>query len=496
MTTASPASSSRDRISTRRRRPGWRPPPSMSRGLRSCAIRRSGRRSSITSWRRPGASPRRSTSTPSCRPSSSMPRHCSARTAATCCCGTATATSSASSPSPTSRRRCSASSCASAKVSRRRRSWRSGRSRSTDYRDLRAPRRGARQVRLRVRAVCAAHLPRRRDRCPERPRQGRPARFRAGRRRPARGLRRSCRHRHRSCAALRERGPPGSRPGRDEPGDHAIAERAAGTRRAGAPGRRPARDRRGPGRAPRAPCRHPGPPPSGHRRSRTRTAATNGADSSRSATRTVGERPVRRRSASPSGSAAMSSVTCSCRRTRISGRSIAPWSMSPRPAWHSSSPRSARPPRSRNGCAGRPPTELLTGSYPSEDAIAARAARLGYDLGDPARPAGDRRRGAISASPTGRTRTTTGSGGSSGRSASGWRPARPRSLAIGHLGSVVVLAAVGRDSPMSRGRSPTTSGAASNRWPIATRSRSAIGTRCTRPDDYALRSGWLAKRST
>jgi len=133
---------------------------------------------------------------------------------------------------------------------------------------------------------------------------------------------------------------------------------------------------------------------------------------------------------------------------------------------------------------GEAATELLTGSYPSEEAIAARAARLGYDLGEPhdllvldiAPPeegtvgveADHDRLGRVLGDIRERLAVRS-----------------PRSLAIQHLGSVVVLAAVGRVG----GGDPRglVDDLRSSLEPVVgvDRVTIGIGSRCTRPDDYA-----------
>jgi sugar diacid utilization regulator len=134
---------------------------------------------------------------------------------------------------------------------------------------------------------------------------------------------------------------------------------------------------------------------------------------------------------------------------------------------------------------GEAASDLLTGSYPSEEAIDARAARLGYDLneprdlmvidvmasGDPGPegpvPDHDRFRELLQQV---RERLASRS---------------PRSLAIGHAGTIVVLAlagrGVGRDSrdlaEDLKAHLEGTIGAG----PVTI----AISDRCQRPDDYA-----------
>ncbi|MFL5721448.1 MAG: helix-turn-helix domain-containing protein [Chloroflexota bacterium] len=133
---------------------------------------------------------------------------------------------------------------------------------------------------------------------------------------------------------------------------------------------------------------------------------------------------------------------------------------------------------------GEAATELLTGSYASEDAIASRAARLGYDLGeahdvlvlDVALPDDgapgteldhDRLRRVLGLV---RERLAVRS---------------PRSLAVQHLGSVVVLAVVGR-GPAAEPRA-LVDDLKVHLEPVvgAERVTIGIGSRCSRPDDYA-----------
>ncbi|MFL5708284.1 MAG: helix-turn-helix domain-containing protein [Chloroflexota bacterium] len=133
---------------------------------------------------------------------------------------------------------------------------------------------------------------------------------------------------------------------------------------------------------------------------------------------------------------------------------------------------------------GEAATELLTGSYASEEAIASRAARLGYDLGeahdvlvlDVALPDDgapgteldhDRLRRVLGLV---RERLAVRS---------------PRSLAVQHLGSVVVLAVVGR-GPAAEPRA-LVDDLKVHLEPVvgAERVTIGIGSRCSRPDDYA-----------
>jgi len=134
---------------------------------------------------------------------------------------------------------------------------------------------------------------------------------------------------------------------------------------------------------------------------------------------------------------------------------------------------------------GEAATELLTGSYPSEEVIGARAARLGYDLGEPrdvlvidvsaagSRPAPDaeadhdRIRRALQLT---RERLVARS---------------PQSLAVQHLGSIVVLAGAGRVAVRDPRALADDLKACLEGAVGAGRTTIGIGNRCTRPDDYA-----------
>jgi sugar diacid utilization regulator/GAF domain-containing protein len=133
---------------------------------------------------------------------------------------------------------------------------------------------------------------------------------------------------------------------------------------------------------------------------------------------------------------------------------------------------------------GEAATELLTGSYPSEEAIASRAARLGYDLGEPhdvlvldVAATGDGMAGTdLDHDRLGRVL---------GLVRERLAVRSPRSLAVGHLGSVVVLAVVGRGTEAEpralvddlKGHLELVVGADGVTI--------GIGSRCTRPDEYA-----------
>ena len=134
---------------------------------------------------------------------------------------------------------------------------------------------------------------------------------------------------------------------------------------------------------------------------------------------------------------------------------------------------------------GEAATDLLTGSYPSEEAIGARAARLGYDLSEP------RDLMVIDVMPPGDL-------GNNGPPADHDRIRRllhqvrerlatraPRSLAIQHAGSIVVLADAGRQI----GRDPRE---LAEDLKACLESTIGVGNvtiaasdRCTRPNDYA-----------
>ena len=133
---------------------------------------------------------------------------------------------------------------------------------------------------------------------------------------------------------------------------------------------------------------------------------------------------------------------------------------------------------------GEAATELLTGSYPSEDAIAARAARLGYDLGEPH----DVLVLDVAASDdvvVGTEPDHDRLGRVLGHVRERLSVRSPRSLAIQHLGSVVVLSAVGRGAAGEpRGLVDDLIG---HLEPVVgiDRVTVGIGSRCTRPDEYA-----------
>jgi sugar diacid utilization regulator len=133
---------------------------------------------------------------------------------------------------------------------------------------------------------------------------------------------------------------------------------------------------------------------------------------------------------------------------------------------------------------GEAATDLLTGAYPSEEVISARAARLGYDLGEP------RDVLLIDVASTGRP--------ADDRALDGDGPRRhldlvrerlavrgARAMAVAHAGSIVVLAAPGR----SPGRDPRELADDLKQCLEASVGVDAvtiaIADRCRRPDDYA-----------
>jgi sugar diacid utilization regulator len=134
---------------------------------------------------------------------------------------------------------------------------------------------------------------------------------------------------------------------------------------------------------------------------------------------------------------------------------------------------------------GEAATDLLTGSYASEAAIGARAARLGYDLDEPrdlmvidvASP-GDPG-GAVPVTDHDRLRRLLQ------HTRERLAARAPRSLAVAHAGMIVVLAGAGR----SPGRDPRTLAEELKAGLEATVGAGvvtiAIGDRCTRPDAYA-----------
>lgn len=132
---------------------------------------------------------------------------------------------------------------------------------------------------------------------------------------------------------------------------------------------------------------------------------------------------------------------------------------------------------------GEAAVELLTGSYPSEEAIAARAARLGYDLGVP--------HDLLVIDVAASQRATDDSEDDHERIGRVLAHVRerlairsPRSLAIAHLGSVVVLATVGRGSAADPRALAEDLGASVRPVVESELVTIGIGSRCARPDDY------------
>ncbi len=134
---------------------------------------------------------------------------------------------------------------------------------------------------------------------------------------------------------------------------------------------------------------------------------------------------------------------------------------------------------------GEAATDLLTGTYPNEAAIALRAARLGYDLAEPrdlmvldvqlggAADSGDggadpdRLRRLVQAA---RERLTARA---------------PRSLAVLHGGVIVILAGAGRTPRQDLRALAEELRASVEATPEVASVTVAIGDRCSRPDDYA-----------
>jgi sugar diacid utilization regulator len=134
---------------------------------------------------------------------------------------------------------------------------------------------------------------------------------------------------------------------------------------------------------------------------------------------------------------------------------------------------------------GEAATELLTGSYPSEDAIGARAARLGYDLAEPH----DMLVIDIAPLVSGRQSGAEADHDRLHRALQGTRERlsmrAPRSLAVVHLGSIVVIAGIGRAGP-GHPRALAEDLKAGLESALGTdRVTIGIASRCTRPDDYA-----------
>ncbi len=134
---------------------------------------------------------------------------------------------------------------------------------------------------------------------------------------------------------------------------------------------------------------------------------------------------------------------------------------------------------------GEAAADLLNGTYGNEEAIAARAARLGYDLGEPRdllviHEAGERA-GEDSATLAGHDRQRRNLDVVRERLAG----RAPRSLAVLHAGSIVVLASRARPSDpdvrdLARDLQAAVAGIA-GAGPVTV----AVADRCERPDDYA-----------
>jgi sugar diacid utilization regulator len=134
---------------------------------------------------------------------------------------------------------------------------------------------------------------------------------------------------------------------------------------------------------------------------------------------------------------------------------------------------------------GEAAADLLSGTYSSEEAIAHRAARLGYDLGEPrdllvidvadAEPAEDP--GTLAGHDRQRRYLDVVRERLAGRA--------PRSLAVMHAGSIVVLASAPRPNDvdvreLARDLQASVAGIA-GAGPVSV----AVADRCERPDDYA-----------
>ena len=132
---------------------------------------------------------------------------------------------------------------------------------------------------------------------------------------------------------------------------------------------------------------------------------------------------------------------------------------------------------------GEAATDLLTGTYASEEAIAARAARLGYDLGRAARPAGHRRRRPRRRGRHGRRpRAPPPRRSRDVARATRW-PRRPAASPSSTRGSIVVLAARRPAHDAIPGSSPRAPGRIAGRRRRSRHRRHRD--RCARPDDYA-----------
>jgi sugar diacid utilization regulator len=134
---------------------------------------------------------------------------------------------------------------------------------------------------------------------------------------------------------------------------------------------------------------------------------------------------------------------------------------------------------------GEAASDLLTGTYPSEAAIALRAARLGYDLAEP--------RDVIVMDVQLGGAAGVGDGGSDPdrlrrlvQAARERLTARaPRSLAVLHGGVIVILAGAGRTPQRDLRALAEELRASVEATPGVTSVTVAISDRCSRPDDYA-----------
>ena len=137
---------------------------------------------------------------------------------------------------------------------------------------------------------------------------------------------------------------------------------------------------------------------------------------------------------------------------------------------------------------GEAAADLLSGTYASEEAIAARAARLGYDLAEPrdllvldVADVADVDRGEAGEAPSGHDRQRRYLDVIRERLA----VRAPRSLAVLHGGSIVVLAGANRSSeldPRELARELQTAiGEIADAGPVTV----AIADRCGRPDDHS-----------
>jgi sugar diacid utilization regulator len=134
---------------------------------------------------------------------------------------------------------------------------------------------------------------------------------------------------------------------------------------------------------------------------------------------------------------------------------------------------------------GEAATDLLSGTYASEEAIAARAARLGYDLGEPrdllVLDVADVERGEDPETPSAHERQRRYLDVVRERLA----VRAPRSLAVLHAGSIVVLAGANRPSDLDLRDLAHDLQAAIGAIAGAGQVTVAIADRCQRPDDHA-----------